>query len=369
MNRVGIIFILLSVYILAAFSWWTYSHYRNAKTMFEQNFEILNNLSYKATFDLHGATDQELYYDSLGMKKYFELHYPQLELSILDPYDPLNNFMVKPSYNSYLFIEAQYKRKVRMYILEGIVMILLLFWGIITIYRSLRKEIGFKKQQTNFLLSITHELKTPITAVRLYLETLKKRKLNEEQTNAVIANSLDEVERLQDQVENLLLSAQLDSKAYQLQFETVNLSELCYEFATNFARPRNLENKLHLNIEEQIILQTDPNALEMIMSNLMSNAVKYGGANTEIWLDLHAKAGEIALCIADNGPGISEHDKKMLFKKFYRSGDENTRKTKGTGLGLFIVRNLVELHKAKIQLHSNSPHGTKFEIKFKSDAE
>ena len=186
MNRAGIIFILLSIYILAAFGWWTYAHYRSSKIIYEQQFEQLNNLSYKATFDLQGAADEELYYDTLAMKKYFNLNYPQLELIILDKYDPLRNFMIKPSWDSFLKIEKSYQRKVWMYLLEGIVMMLLLFWGILTIYKSLRKEIGFKKRQSNFLLSITHELKTPLTAVRLYLETMRKRKLDETQTAEII---------------------------------------------------------------------------------------------------------------------------------------------------------------------------------------
>ncbi len=369
MSRTGVIFILLSIYILAAFGWWTFAHYRSSKIIYEQQFEVLNNLSYKATFDIQGAVDQELFYDSIGMKKYFDLHYPQLELMIIDKYDPLRNFMIKPSWDSYLKIEKSYQRKVWMYVLEGVVMMLLLFWGILTIYRSLRKEIGFKKQQSNFLLSITHELKTPLTAVRLYLETMRKRKLDEKQTNEIISNSLDEVGRLQTQVENLLLSAQLDSKAYQLQYQNVNLSELCTEYVLNFSKPRNLSERIHLEIEEQVLLKTDPNAIEMILGNLLTNAVKYGGPAVSIWIKLISRNGEVTLSIADNGPGISENDKKLLFNKFYRSGDENTRKTKGTGLGLFIVRHLIELHKAKIMLGSVEPKGTKFEIKFKSNAE
>lgn len=354
---------------MAAFGWWTYSHYKNATHIFELEFAELNNQSYKATFDLQGAADQELYYDSLEMKKYFKLHYPQLDLFILDPYDPLQNFMVKPSLQAYEAIENKYHRKVKMYILEGVVMMLLLLWGILSIYRSLRKEISFKKQQSNFLLSITHELKTPLTAVRLYLETLKKRKLNEEQTQSIINNSLDEASRLQDQVENLLLSAQLDSRAYQLQMQSINLTELCQEYIHSFAKPRNLGNNIHLNLEEQVLLEADPNAIEMILSNLLSNAVKYGGKEVEIYVTLKNLSHEVCLLIEDNGPGISEADRRMLFKKFYRSGDENTRKTKGTGLGLFIVRNLVELQKGRIAVHKRSPNGTSFEIKFKKDAE
>ncbi len=186
-----------------------------------------------------------------------------------------------------------------------------------------------------------------------------------EQAEIIVHNSLNDIDRLQDLVENLLLSAQLDGKKYELQFFETNLTELINEVVRNFANPRGLSSRMVLNLEDQIIAWVDPTAIEMIVNNLLTNAFKYSGGTSLIFIDLRQNKGETILRIADQGPGIPDEDKKDLFTKFFRVGDENTRKTKGTGLGLFIVKNLVDLHKADISVMDNQPNGTIFEIRFK----
>jgi signal transduction histidine kinase len=368
LNRARIIFIILSIYIISAFGWWTYAHYIDNKTIYEQQKEVLEIRCYKGSFDIQGAIDQQLFDDTLGLRSFFDKNYPELEVVFLDQYEPLKNFMVRPSLKSYSNLSKDYNRKLTMYITEGIVMILLLFWGMIVIYRSFRKELFLKKLQANFLLSITHELKTPLTAMKLYMETLLKRNINPEQLKTIAENSLLETQRLQDQVEKLLLSAQLDSHKYDLQMQSINLSELLEEIVLNFNNPRPKDEAIKTKIQDQVITNGDATALEMIVNNLISNAIKYGGDKTPIWISLSQHEKEILMTISDEGIGISEDDKKLLFNKFYRIGDENTRKTKGTGLGLFIVKHLVSLHNGKIVVRDNQPKGTIFEIKLKSDA-
>lgn len=369
MNRARIIFIALSFYIFIAFAWWTYAHYKNSKIIYTQQKDVLEMSCYKATFDLQGAIDQELFYDTLGLQRFFETNYPDLEVVFLDKYSPLNNYMVRPSLEHYQALEDTYKRKLVMYIAEGGVMILLLFWGMVVIYSSFKKELFLKKLQANFLLSITHELKTPLTAMKLYMETLLKRQISPEQTKTIVENSLNETKRLQEQVEMLLLSAQLDSEKYEIQKQSINFSELVSEIVLNFNKPRPKAEAIQMAIQEQVFIQADAMAIEMVINNLISNALKYGGKEVGIKVCLEQNENEAVLSIADEGPGISEEDKKLLFKKFYRIGDENTRKTKGTGLGLFIVKNLVELHHGKIMVKNNKPNGTIFEIKLKTDAD
>ena len=133
-----------------------------------------------------------MFNDSNDVKKYFSLHYPNLEI-IFDSQseNDFNNFLIRPKVNSYIDLEKSLTRKIYMYTSEGIAMVILIFWGIILIYRSLQNQIKLKKQQSNFLLSITHELKTPIASIKLYLETLKKRKLDEEQTHDACTQRLD----------------------------------------------------------------------------------------------------------------------------------------------------------------------------------
>ncbi|MCE2740211.1 MAG: HAMP domain-containing histidine kinase [Sphingobacteriales bacterium] len=368
MDRARIIFILLSVYIFAAFAWWTYAHYSNTQKIFTQKKDLLEMSCYKATFDLQGAVSQEMFNDSIDMQKFFAANYPELDLLFLDNFMPLDNFMVRPSIESYKKIEADLNRKLTMYITEGLVMMLLLFWGMVYIYKSFKKELFLKKLQNNFLLSVTHELKTPLTAMKLYMETLLKRTIHPEQIQTIAENSLNETKRLQEQVEKLLLSAQLDSKKYELDIQDVNVSELVTEHISHYNLPREEKDRIFTEIEEQLIVKADASAIEMILNNLLSNAEKYGGEHGKIKVVLKSNQNQIILQVIDEGSGISDTDKRMLFNKFYRVGDEQTRKTKGTGLGLFIAKHLVHLHKGKISVSDNQPKGTVFEIKLESNA-
>ena len=181
LNKTNIIFAFLSIYIIAAFAWWTYAHIHDNKEFVSLEKYQLEIECYKATVDVNGAIAQEMFNDSNDVKKYFNIHYPKLEL-VFEPQkeNDFNNFLIRPKENSYLEIEKKLSRKIWMYTSEGIAMVVLLFWGIILIYRSLQNQLKLKRQQSNFLLSITHELKTPLASIKLYIETLKKRKLDEE---------------------------------------------------------------------------------------------------------------------------------------------------------------------------------------------
>jgi len=368
LNKARVILIILSLYIFAAFTWWTYAHYLNTDIIFKQKKEILELNCYKASFDLQGAVDQELFEDSIGMRVFLNTNYPELEVIILDPFLPLQNFMIRPSLESYNTLNTKFNRKLFMYVAEGFVMMILLLMGVIVIYRSFKKELFLKRLQNNFLLSVTHELKTPLTAMKLYMETILKRPLSAAQIQTIAQNSLNETDRLKEQVEKLLLSAQLDSSKYVLDKHHINLSELTLEFVLNYNKPRPYSEAIEIDIQDQVILNADASAIEMILSNLIGNAIKYGGSLGKTKVTLKQEGKSILLLVSDEGPGISENNKKMLFNKFFRIGDENTRKTKGTGLGLFIVKHLVQLHQGKISVLDNHPQGSIFQIKLESDA-
>lgn len=363
MKRPALIFAILSVYIIAAFAWWTYAHVSASKQIYEQKLQVLELLPHKATLDLREAVDQEMLKDTNDIKNYFSINYPQLAIQFSDEADPMFNYAIMPKHEAVHQIEKKYTRKMWMYGMEGIVMVVLLFWGIILIYRSLQNRVVLNKQQSNFLLSITHELKTPIASIKLYLETLLKRKnLNEEQAETMMRNSLNDVTRLRDLVENLLMAAQLDTHKFSLSFQQVHLSGLVEETIEKYSLPRNLNNRLILNIAPNIYAAADAIAFEMIITNLLSNAFKYSPADKCVRVELDEHAQHIKLRVIDEGQGISALDKKHLFDKFYRAEDENIRKSKGTGLGLFIVKNLVSLHQASIVATDNIPNGSIFEI-------
>jgi two-component system phosphate regulon sensor histidine kinase PhoR len=370
-NKTAVVFGIVTVYIIAAFGWWTVAHIRASRHLYREQREKLELMCYKATIDVNGAVAQEMFNDSNDLKKYFYNNYEGLEV-VFDPDNSgptgLESYLIRPTEDAYELLRKKNSRTTLMYALEGIVMMGLLFWGIIWIYRNLQNKLKLKRQQSNFLLSITHELKTPLASIKLYLETLQKRQLDKEQAATIVSNSLGDVSRLRDLVDNILLAAQLDTSKYELQHFEINLSEQVTNVVHKFVVPRNIQHRMNINVEKDVFLTTDEAATEMVLTNLLSNAVKYSPSDGKIDVQLRTDATHVILSVSDEGQGISAEDKEYIFSKFFRSGDEQTRKSKGTGLGLFIVKNLLNLLEAEIKVKDKQSKGTTFEITFKKDA-
>lgn len=376
MNKPRLIFIFLSIYIVAAFSWWGFEHFRNRNNINSLELENIQLrveadeiLCYKASSNLATEIEDDNFLDSVQMRAYFTQKYPTLELVFIDTINPFNGYLIRPKEEAYIRLEKEtlesnkkLTRKKWMYAGEGLVMIALLIWGILWVYKIFEKSLSLNQQQNNFLLAITHELKTPIASIKLYLETLFKRDLDREQQKSIIKNAVNDTNRLRDLVDNLLLSAQLETNHYEPLMNELNLSILLNQIVDKYAEPRNIQHRIIKNIENEVYIQGDAFALESIIINLLSNAEKYSDQNITILLKSDNK--HVLLSIADLGIGISDVDKQRLFDKFFRVGKEQTRKSKGTGLGLFIVKKLVKLHHATIEVKNNHPTGTNFEVSF-----
>ena len=175
---------------------------------------------------------------------------------------------------------------------------------------------------------------------------------------------MSELVRLKDLVNNILMAAQLENSKFHLHTTEVNLSEIANETFQKFITPRHLGERFNCDVDEEVYIEGDAIGLETVITNLLSNAFKYSGPEGEVTLKVKTDKEKVILSVSDNGQGISDEDKKHLFKRFYRSGDEQTRKSKGTGLGLFIVKNLLNLMKGEIVVSDNQPKGTIFEITF-----
>ncbi|MES2379396.1 MAG: HAMP domain-containing sensor histidine kinase [Bacteroidota bacterium] len=376
MNKPRLIFIFLSVYIVAAFGWWAFAHIRsseeiNALTVKNAKLEVEKDeiLCYKATVEMGEELKEDAFIDTTQMQGYFKKAFPRLELVFIDTITPFNGYMIRPKESAYIKLEKEVSiaaklltKKKWMYVTEGIVMIVLLIWGIMWVYKTFEKSILLNKQQNNFLLAVTHELKTPLASVKLYLETLLKHDLERDKQKTIMTNSINDVNRLRYLVDNLLLSAQLETKQYEPVFKEMNLSEFLNAVIDKYATPRNLKNRIIKNIEQEVYINGDEFALESVVINLISNAEKYSDENITVLLKSDSK--HVLFSVSDLGIGIGDVDKQRLFGKFFRVGDEQTRKSKGTGLGLFIVKNLLRLHHATIEVKNNQPKGTNFEVTF-----
>jgi two-component system, OmpR family, sensor histidine kinase CiaH len=260
-------------------------------------------------------------------------------------------------------IEESRARNSTKYVLEGATFLLLILFGAVYIYRLVRKQFQLQLQQQNFAMAVTHELKTPLAVARLSLETIQKHKLDEERQRKLLDKTLQETLRLDTLINNILISSQLDHDGYKASKEDVNFSELTRQL-TEELKTRYPDKQVTTHIEEDVHVYGDPLLLKLLVSNLLENANKYAGKQTHIRCNLYRKDHKVVLEVSDEGIGIPDEEKKMVFEKFYRVGNEQTRRTKGTGLGLFICKKIAQSHGGDIKVVDNVPQGSTFIVTF-----
>ena len=256
-------------------------------------------------------------------------------------------------------------RKTSMIISEGAVFLLILIVGFFITYRSLRKEVQVSAQQKNFLLAITHELKTPIASIKLYIQTLIKRDLKEDKKRDILGRCVKDADRLNGLVENILLATKIDDDSFPLSKENLNLSEMMESISLELLENSGRDVSIEFFVQPDVVFKGDKDAFTSIITNLVSNALKYSPEKSTICVTLVQKDGETALSISDEGAGVIRDETEKIFEKFFRSGNEETRKQKGTGLGLYIVKKMVNQHEGLIQVKKNKPKGSIFVASFK----
>jgi signal transduction histidine kinase len=251
------------------------------------------------------------------------------------------------------------------YIGEGCTFLLLILVGALFVYREVRRQIRLQLQQQNFMMAVTHELKTPIAVTKLNLETLQKRQLDEARQQKMIQAALQETNRLDTLANNILVVSQLEVGEYSQAKEPLDLSALTHQSMLDYRR-RFPERRWQENIESGCEVTGDVLLLQMLVNNLVENALKYAPKEGLVTFALEHKGRHVQLSVKDEGPGIPDEEKKKIFGKFYRSGQEKTRQTKGTGLGLYLCQKIAEDHRATLKVTDNSPIGSIFTVLFKS---
>lgn len=322
-NTKFLLFYIVLVYVFAFMFWWSYLLY----SKIEQHFSDAVNY-------------QSLQYE-LNHGGGFEDYYQTQEYQQLD---------------------RDFSRQQTMIIAEGAVFFIVLIIGMIKIYRSFKQEIAVARQQKNFILSITHELKSPLAGIKLMNQTLRMHQLDKEKQDKLLASSLSEVDRLENLVENILIAAKIENDQYGFNREKLDLSIICNQIFESY-KPRQDIN-LKAKIESNVYITGDKTCLNSILTNLLDNAIKYA-PNSEVSIVLQQDGNKVELCVSDTGAGIPDDEKQAVFDKFYRIGNEETRQAKGTGLGLYIVKQLVQFHDGKIFVENNQPQGTCFKMIFK----
>jgi len=308
-----IIFWVLLLYIVAALLWWLIS--------LEQQNTVIHNL--KKSQSVRGSAVQQ-------------------NLKSLD--------------------NARRRNSIK-HITEGIAFLILVIFGAVYIYRLVRRQFQLQQQQQNFIMAITHELKTPISVAQLNLETLQKHHLDEEKQKKLMNMTLEETRRLDVLINNVLITTQLDGLNYTTSKEDLDLSNLMIDSINNF-KNRYPSKTVHGEIEDLIDFTGDELLLKLLISNLLENANKYAPRESPVFCELVKMNNKIKLAVTDEGIGIHNEEKRKVFQKFYRVGNEQVRKTKGTGLGLYICKKIVKAHNGSIVLSDNLPQGSTFTITF-----
>src|SRR5450755_3911368 len=294
-NRATVIYWLLLIYVLAALVWW---------------FIALNIQNHK-------------------MAEY--------KLSLLTHNDAAYIQKVEKIYN-------ERDRLTTAYLSEGLVFLSVILIGAVFLYSAVMRQIRIQRQQQNFMMVITHELKTPISIARLNIETLQKHVLEDSKKEKILKSSLQEINRLNTLTGNILVSAQLEGGSYLFNKEELNFSQVvadsCQDFMNRFPN-RPWKNEL----EPGLFFSGDPLLMQILVNNLIDNAVKYSSPASLVVIILKKEKEQGILEVKDEGLGIPKKERNRIFQKFYRVGNEDTRTAQGTGLGLYLCRKIAQDHK------------------------
>lgn len=279
--------------------------------------------------------------------------------SYLQVHQALSDVIVKYHLNPRQILESE--TWVVILVLSLLVAIIMI--GMLMIYIYYQKMIQLYRLQQNFINGFTHELKTPIASIQLFIETFTRHELSREDQLKYLDFMKRDTERLSGNVNRILHLAKLEDRNFKANFQLLDLIQLINKF---------LKNTPHLFDEVEVIFDTnlenaylkvDESLFEMLLMNLMTNAVIYNkSSKKKIWIKLESTPKSYQLSVRDNGLGIEKKELSNVFRKFYQVG----KTTKGSGLGLYIVQSIVRLHKGDIKVKSEGMNkGTIFIMDFK----
>jgi signal transduction histidine kinase len=250
-----------------------------------------------------------------------------------------------------------------MFVMAAIVFV----FALTLIYRTVRHEIELAKLKADFVSTVSHEFKSPITSIRQLAELLQAGRIpTGERCQQYFNVIVEQSERLSTLVDNILDFSRMEEGRSLFRFETLDLVPLLRDVTQRMQHQVAYGGfMLEVQIEASLPpIRGDKLAVAQAVHNVLDNAVKYSGE--ERWAALHARLDGNTVCIEvhDHGPGIPRHEQKKIFDKFYRGGDPVTRTVRGTGLGLTLVRQIMDAHQGEIQVASQPGTGTTFTLRF-----
>lgn len=244
----------------------------------------------------------------------------------------------------------------------GVLLLAVIISGIVLNTIFLVREIRRNEQHDAFINAVTHELKTPVASIRLYLETLMTRTVDEQKRKEFYGIMLEDSERLLSTIEQVLRTGRIGAANRLLNFSSVDLSELLEECLD---RARTLHNlppgSLKYSPGPRVTIRGDADEIRAALFNLLDNAVKYSGNRVNVTVETATADGNAAVRVKDEGIGVPKTELKRIFKRFYRIAGSGSLRPTGSGLGLYIVRSVAKRHGGRAWAESEGlGHGTTF---------
>ena len=374
--------IFIASYMIAALGWWTFSLLKYSETEFLMEQKILSSeqricIEEIATeFEVEYHHENKYFLRTVVSKNEFKLFNEKIKLFVnnnyhdfkaLITYDTLKNIAtvqisIKPAVLKSL--DQRLDRKSKAWLGEGIVIGLITLIIILAMYIYIDQILRFNLQKTNFMMAVTHELKTPIAAAKLAIETVIRNK-NIAAQDRVLEISKKNIDRLSGMMERVLLATQFENSLPVAQKKWESCSDIIQKALVDCQFTDEQILKISLVIPSNFSIYCDSNMIKIAFINLFTNSIKYSEPNgVNVIVSSIVNNEHCQILISDQGIGIPMIERTRIFEKFYRVGNEMTRSRSGSGLGLYLVKQILQLHNARIEVQANNPKGSTFVINF-----
>ncbi len=257
----------------------------------------------------------------------------------------------------------------------AIILVIVLCGGFLLMYRLGLGQLNLARQQQDFVSAVSHELKTPLTSIRMYGEMLREGWADEDKKKTYYSYIHDESERLSRLINNVLQLARMTRNELQLELKPVSINEILDMIRSkisSYVERAGYNININCNSEtEPTIIQVDLDFLNQILINLVDNAIKFSARGDKTDIDINCNRqqdGSVLFSVRDYGPGVAKDQMRKIFKLFYRSENELTRETVGTGIGLALVHQLAQAMNAKVDVVNCEP-GAEFRLTFPHQAD
>lgn len=358
------IFIGVALISCAELGWWITFNIRSAQ---RENQLILQNLHRdiavcEKIFSTHAPGQTAL---QNGQQDFLKAFFPELTLAPLASDAPhgLQRVIIHPDVLAR--VDAAHRRHLRMFICEGLFFLAMVLLGFILIYRTMRREVWVVHQQSNFLAAVSHEFKSPLASIRLYIETMQLRQLPADKQQRYLGMMRIDTDRLETLVGNLLAVARLDHGERLAKPEILEVGAALGHLIVNMqAEMQARRAPIQFDAPQTASwIAMDAGVFNTIVRNVLDNAAKYNTPDQTVQVSTYTSESHVVIRVTDRGHGLRSCELPRIFAKFYRVGDEMVRQTEGSGLGLYLVQQLLQQSGGYARaLSEGLGHGTTIEL-------